>query len=37
MRVGHYYLYKDKLPVGFLGLVDDIVGITERGYKLKVS
>ena len=37
MRAGHYYLYKDKLPVGFLGLVDDIVGITERGYKLKVS
>ena len=33
MRAGHYYLYKDKLPVGFLGLVDDIVGITERGYK----
>ena len=33
MRAGHYYLYKDKLPVGFLGLVDDIVGITEAGYK----
>ena len=33
MRAGHYYLYKDKLPVGFLGLVDDIVGITEAGFK----
>ena len=29
MQAGHFYKYKDKLPVGFLGLVDDIVGITE--------
>ena len=28
---GHYYLYKGKLPVGFLGMVDDIVGISEAG------
>ena len=33
MDAGHYYLYKDSLPVGFLGLVDDIVGITEAGFK----
>ena len=33
MEAGHFYLYKDKLPVGFLGLVDDIVGVTEVGYK----
>ena len=33
MEAGHYYKYKDKLPVGFLGLVDDIVGISEAGYK----
>ena len=33
MAAGHFYRYKDKLPVGFLGLVDDIVGITEVGYK----
>ena len=33
MKAGHYYLYKDILPVGFLGLVDDIIGITEAGYK----
>ena len=33
MQAGHYYKYKDKLPVGFLGLVDDIVGISEAGYK----
>ena len=26
-------MYEDKLPVGFLGLVDDIVGITEVEYK----
>ena len=33
MKAGHYYLYKDIFPVGFLGLVDDIIGITEAGYK----
>ena len=33
MEEGHYYLYKGVLPVGFLGLVDDIVGITESGFK----
>ena len=33
MAAGHYYLYKNILPVGFLGLVDDIVGITEAGHK----
>ena len=32
MEAGHYYLYKNILPVGFLGLVDDIVGITEAGF-----
>ena len=30
---GHTYKYKNKLDVGFLGLVDDIVGVTEAGYK----
>ena len=29
MGAGSFYLYKSVLPVGFLGLVDDIVGITE--------
>ena len=28
---GHGYLYKGKLPVPFLGLVDDIIGITNAG------
>jgi hypothetical protein len=28
MDAGHFYL-----PIGFLGLVDDIVGITQAGYK----
>ena len=28
---GYSYLYKNKLPVGFLGLVDDVIGITEVG------
>ena len=30
-KEGHIYLYKDRLPVGFLGLVDDIIGVTEAG------
>ena len=30
------YLYKNILPVGFLGLVDDIVGITEAGCKAQM-
>ena len=33
MKAGHHYLYKNNLPIGFLGMVDDIVGITEAGYK----
>ena len=33
MDAGHFYLFKDVLLVGFLGLVDDIVGITEAGFK----
>ena len=33
MDAGHYYLYKNALPVVFLGLVDEIVGITEAGFK----
>ena len=33
MEEGHSYLYKGRLPVGFLGMVDDIVGITEAGFK----
>ena len=27
----HGYLYKNSLKIGFLGLVDDIIGITEAG------
>ena len=30
---GYGYLYKDSLPVSMLGLVDDIIGVTEAGYK----
>ena len=33
MAEGYFYQYKNILPVGFLGLVDDVVGITEAGYK----
>ena len=30
---GYFYLYKNILPVGFLGLVDNVVGVTEAGFK----
>ena len=33
MAAGYFYLYKNVLPVGFLGLVDYTVGITEAGYQ----
>ena len=33
---GYGYNYKDILPVGMLGLVDDIIGITEVGYKAQM-
>ena len=33
MKAGNYYVYKKKLPIGFMGLVDDIVGVTEAGHK----
>ena len=33
LAAGHSYLYKDIFPVGFLGLVDDIIGVTEAGVK----
>ena len=29
-------MYKNVLPVGFLGLVDDIIGITEAGMKAQM-
>ena len=33
LNSGHFYLYKNVLPIGFLGLVDDIVGVTTAGFK----
>ena len=33
MEAGYNYFYKNELPIGFLGMVDDIVGITQAGYK----
>ena len=33
VAAGHTYLYKDELSLGFLGLVDDIIGVTEAGVK----
>ena len=36
LQSGYGYNYKDILPVGMLGLVDDIIGITEVGYKAQM-
>ena len=33
MNAGNYLMYKKILPIGFLGMVDDIVGVTEAGHK----
>ena len=32
-EAGLGYKYKDSLPISLLGLVDDIIGVTEAGYK----
>ena len=29
----YQFSYKDSVPVGVLGMVDDLVGISEAGYK----
>ena len=36
MDAGHGYEYKDNLKIGFLGLVDDIIGISEAGSKAQM-
>jgi hypothetical protein len=36
MKEDFNYLYKDSLPIGFLGLVDDIIGVTEVGFKAQM-
>ena len=36
IEAGHGYKYKEKLQVGFLGLVDDIIGISEAGSKAQI-
>ena len=33
MEAGNYYLYKKQLPIGILGMCDDMIGVTEAGYK----
>ena len=32
---GYGYMYKDSLMVSLLGMVDDIIGVTEAGYQAK--
>ena len=36
VKEGYGYLYKKTLPVGFLGLVDDIIGVTEAGVQAQM-
>ena len=36
LEEGHGYIYKDSLTVGFLGLVDDIIGVSEDGMKAQM-
>ena len=33
MQSGYGYKYKDSLSISMLGLVDDIIGVTEAGFK----
>ena len=33
---GYGYQYKNKLSIGMLGLVDDIIGVTEAGFKAQM-
>ena len=33
---GYGYQYKNILPIGMLGLVDDIIGVTEAGFKAQM-
>ena len=36
MKEDFNYLFKDSLPVGFLSMVDDIIGISEAGIKSRM-
>ena len=33
---GYGYNYMDNLPVGMLGLVDDLIGVTEAGFQAQM-
>ena len=33
VQAGYGYLYKEELPISLLGLVDDIIGVTEAGHQ----
>ena len=33
MQSGYGYMYKDSLSISMLGLVDDIIGVTEAGFR----
>ena len=33
VKAGIGYMYKDNLPISMLGLVDDLIEVTEAGFK----
>ena len=33
VQAGYGYLYKEELPISLLGLVDDLIGVTEAGHQ----
>ena len=35
-KAGYGYSYMDTLPVGLLGLLDDLIGVTETGFQLQM-
>ena len=35
-KAGVGYNYKEELPINILGLVDDMIGVTEAGYKAQI-
>ena len=37
VEAGYGYLYKGKLSFSVLGLVDDMIGITEAGYQAQMN
>ena len=33
VQAGYGYMYQEELPISLLGLVDDLLGVTEAGHQ----